>query len=185
MELATPLLPTSAIDINADKYLDFMNEPESPLDQAHSHHPPHPHPPDRTLFGTAASECDSLQSPYQQPHSGPYVPVPSHYYYVDPPAIPLPSPPSEGRDNDHHGRFHLDNEDNSAEATATPSRVMLETNILAGEMPTLTRQSTLPEIFAAELDHVEMELGETRHAVQEGEMALERLEELVRELHPP
>jgi len=145
MQLATPLMPTGAIDINAGRQLNLKNEPESLPAQPHSPRPPHP----------------------------------------DPPSIALPLSPTEGQDNDHDNQLHFEDEAISVAGSPTLSQIMLETNILEGGIPVLVRQSTMPEVFASELHHVEMQLSQTQHAVEDGELALERLEGLVRVLHPP
>jgi hypothetical protein len=97
-------------------------------------------------------------------------------------------------DDDNHGAFHFDDDDDSGEYdpggdSPTLSQIELETSILEGEMPGLARQLTPPpdQVFAAELQlsDVEVQLGAAQHAVEDGEVALERLEGLVRVLHPP
>ena len=205
MELATPLMPTSAININVNIHSDLTNRAELLPSQAGSFpllpHP-HPRPPDPTLF--AGGAVHAAQSPQLHPHAYPELQIATaddHQYYVDPPSIPLPPSPPKMLDGDHnhhhhqhdndHGIFHPDDysgEDDSGGDSPTLSQIELETSILEGEMSALTRQLTPPpEVFVADLrkSDVEMQLSGAQRAVEDGEVALERLEGLARVLHPP
>jgi len=211
MELATPLMPTNVIDINGDlRSNNLVNQLEPLPSQARSFPPAHLHLPDPTLFGDAAIQAGGNPVPSTRLHGNPY---PESYvataddpqYYVDPPSIPLPPSPPGMQDGDRD-RNHDQHDDADADADAfrldddegdddpggdspTLSQIDLETSILDGEMSALTRQLSLTppgEVFVAELimDDVELQLGAAQRAVEVGEVALERLEGLVRELHP-
>jgi hypothetical protein len=202
MELATPLMPTSVIDINGDlRSNNLVNRVEPLPSQARSFSSAHPHPPDPTLFGDAAIQAGGAPAQSAQLHGNSYrqsyvATADDQEYYVDPPSIPLPSSPPEMQDGDHdrnhdqHDDADDDGDDDPGGDSPTLSQIDLETSILEGEMSALTRQLTVtpPEaVFVAELimDDVEVQLGAAQRAVEDGEVALERLEGLVRELHPP
>ena len=210
MELATPLMPTSFMDINGDiRSNNLINQLEPLPSQARSFPPTHLHPPDPTPFGDAAIQAGGSPAQSAQLHGNPYrhsyvATADDQQYYVDPPSIPLPPSPPEMQDGDHdrnHDQhddtdadvFHLDDSDGDDDPggdSPTLSQIDLETSILEGEMSALTRQLTVTPPdgeFIAELimDDVEVQLDAAQRAVEDGEMALERLEGLVRELHPP
>jgi len=220
MELATPLMPTSAIDISGVLVLsnsNVVNQVEPLPSQARPFPPTHPRSPDPTTFAGVMIEAGGDLAhghPYPYPETSHIASADDHdsdEYYVDPPSVPLPPSPPDMQDDDHDqnhdhdqqeedgaddddGAFHHEDHDDHEEEEDDPggdsptlSQIELETSILEGEMSAMTRQLTPPEVFvfAAELNDVGMQLGEAQHAVNDGEVALEKLEELVRDLHPP
>jgi hypothetical protein len=191
MELATPLMPTSVITILQTKsnlkLVLFLQRIRIRRIQCY--------------LGMQLSKLAVLQrnplsymeTLYRQSH---VTTADDQQYYVDPPSIPLPSSPPEMQDGDHD-RNHDQHDDADDYGDDDPdsdspalSQIDLETSILEGKMSALTRQLTLmpPEgVFVAKLimDDVEVQLDAAQCTVEDGEVALERLERLVRELHLP